>query len=123
MRKSFVVFASLALCAAFFSGCRGPSARVDNRVPGVRVIAKRTRMNGDLAEVQAEIRNTRRSRVPIEYRFRWTDGEGFAVDDVRTQWTPLSMRAGETKALKGVAPSPEAKDAEIIIRPPDPHRP
>lgn len=122
MKRIMTACIAAVLCCLTLASCGGPKTRVDNGVWGLYVVEMRRRNSGGFAEVEIDVRNRWERRMDIEYRFEWRDKENFTIGDKRTQWTPLVLKAGETKAVRSIAPNPQGMDAKLITRPSDPHR-
>jgi uncharacterized protein YcfL len=77
-----------------------------------------TRREGLLLHVQVAIENVRRAPVDFEYRWEWTDAEGFQLGDTLSRWQPTSVNGNEHRLLTGVGPGPAAVNFRLYIRPP-----
>ncbi|MEO8604703.1 MAG: YcfL family protein, partial [bacterium] len=66
------------------------------------------RKEGLILRAQVAIENASSSVVSFEYRWEWTDADGFQVGDTLSTWQPALVNGGERKLLSGVGPGPTA---------------
>lgn len=52
----------------------------------------------------------------LEYRYQWLDAQGVGLMYHTPAWIPASVSRRELTLLKGIAPSPEAKDFILDVR-------
>jgi len=74
----------------------------------VRIEDMRSVLRNGLLTAQVTIRKDDESQR-VAYRYRWLSPSGVSVWDEEA-WKPITLGAGQTAALVGVAPSPDAVD-------------
>lgn len=75
------------------------------------------RKSGLVLQAQVAIENVSSSGVSFEYRWEWTDAEGFQLGDTLSNWQPAVVNGGERKLLTGVGPGPAAANFRLYLRP------
>lgn len=127
-----ILWALLLTVAAFGIGCVQTSSNVLERTQAPtaseRVIISTnspihygqvvTRMEGLILHVQVELENTSRGEQSFEYRWEWTDADGFQLGDTLSSWQPGFLGGKERKLLTGVGPGPAAVNFRLSIRKP-----
>ena len=78
-----------------------------------------TRREGMLLHVQVAIENQTKHTVDFEYRWEWTDAEGFQLGDTLSAWQPAVVNGKERKLMTGVGPGPAAANFRLHIRKPE----
>lgn len=81
-------------------------------VPDIKVRDK----NGFL-DIQADFVNSSANNQKVYYRFKWLDSEGFEVW-AEEQWKLITMIGKQKVAVKGEAPTSQAKDFKIELQTP-----
>lgn len=123
-------YAGVLIGAGLLTSCRTPSSgivveshpkttiTVNSTMVGRRIqvvdcnVAKRD----NLLQAQITAQNITQKDVQFEYRYRWTNKEGQAVDSGMSTWIPISMSAMEKQLLSAIAPNKEAEDFIFEIR-------
>lgn len=77
-----------------------------------------TRREGLLFLVQVTLENKSKSAVNFEYRWEWTDAEGFQVADTLSSWQPGVINGRERKLLSATSPGPAAANFRLYLRSP-----
>lgn len=77
-----------------------------------------TRREGLLLHAQVVLKNTTKHKVNFEYRWEWTDAEGFQLGDTLSAWQPAVINGQEQKLITGVGPGPAAANFRLYIRRP-----
>jgi uncharacterized protein YcfL len=77
-----------------------------------------TRRDGMLLHVQVTLENQTKHTVPFEYRWEWTDAEGFQLGDTLSAWQPGVINGKERKLVTGVGPGPAAANFRLYLRKP-----
>ncbi|MBI3782880.1 MAG: YcfL family protein [Deltaproteobacteria bacterium] len=77
-----------------------------------------TREEGLLLHVQVSLENDTKSAVNFEYRWEWTDADGFQLGDTLSAWQPGFVNGGERKLLGSVGPGPAARNFRLYVRRP-----
>ncbi len=72
-------------------------------------------VNGML-EAQVRGRNRTDRDIQFEYRYKWLDADGFEIDTQMSTWKPLNLHGRETAFMKGISPSPDAVDFQLVVR-------
>ncbi len=78
-----------------------------------------TRREGLILHVQVALENTARSDQPFEYRWEWTDADGFQLGDTLSSWQPGYIAGRGQKLLTGTGPGPGAVNFRLYIRRPE----
>ena len=132
----YVLAAATLATLALVSGCRtvgsaGASANTFmghgeevEEVVGDPSLARELQMERILTErrddrlhVQFDLRNTRRSNLPIEWTMVWLDARGFQIETPRA-WTPLVLGGNSFESIARTAPTPEARAFRMAFRRP-----
>jgi uncharacterized protein YcfL len=77
-----------------------------------------TRTEGLILHAQVELENTSRGEQSFEYRWEWTDAQGFQLGDTLSSWQPGFIGGKDRKLLSGVGPGPGAVNFRLSIRKP-----
>lgn len=77
-----------------------------------------TRREGLLLRVQVALENKSKSAVNFEYRWEWTDAEGFQLGDTLSSWQPAVINGRERKLLSATGPGPAAANFRLYLRSP-----
>jgi uncharacterized protein YcfL len=77
-----------------------------------------TRREGLLLHAQVTLENQSKHTVNFEYRWEWTDAEGFQLGDALSSWEPGAINGKERKLMTGVGPGPAAANFRLYIRAP-----
>jgi len=75
------------------------------------------RQVGGLVEAQVDLVNRSAKSEIIEIKGKWYDKEGFEVEDPKELWREVIFSGKERKAVKFVAPGPQAVKLEVLARP------
>jgi uncharacterized protein YcfL len=90
---------------------------VNDRLP-VKYGQVSTRREGLIQHARVELVNTSNNDQGVEYRWEWTDADGFQLGDTVSSWQP-AMLAGKTRMLlNGAAPGPGAVNFRLYMRAP-----
>lgn len=128
--KRAIVLTLLLGMAAWLSACRTPvsgisvesyphnTIRINSKIVGglfeVTEVSA-TNQNGRLRAQVSAVNRTQRD-LQLEYRFRWTNGEGMEIDTRTAVWAPLAVNATERAQIQGVAPQASATDFILDVR-------
>jgi uncharacterized protein YcfL len=88
---------------------------VHGRMP-VRHGAVAVRQEGRLTHAQVELLNDSTRDVSIEYRWEWTDSEGFQLGDTLASWQPAVVAGHARLLLNNAGPGPRASTFRLYIR-------
>ena len=126
-------FVATVVGLSFAAGCahRHPSNRLERTqepTPSERVVVTAgspihfgevvTRMEGRILHVQVLLENTSTKDQSFEYRWEWTDADGFQLGDTLSSWQPAFIGGKEHKLLNGAGPGPSAVNFRLYIRKP-----
>ena len=75
-----------------------------------------TRRQGLILHAQVSLENRARRTVNFEYRWEWTDADGFELGDTLSNWQPAVVYAQERKLMNGVGPGPAAANFRLYVR-------
>lgn len=78
-----------------------------------------SRREGLLLHVQVALENQSKHTVDFEYRWEWTDADGFQLGDTLSAWQPTVVNGRERKLLRGVGPGPAAVNFRLYVRKPE----
>ncbi len=127
----------LAACAALpgcernrsTSGARGeidPSRAVDERIQvdfndaslksSLRIERALSRVENGFLVIQVDVRNTRSSNLPCEWRTVFQDKDGFDLPVTSNPWTPVILNSNQTFPLAKTSPVSGAEKAVFYIR-------
>ena len=126
IRRSIAI-AALALAGAVAgAGCAStPYYPADTRVTvaedlGTSVFVRDARcakiMGSDFATFQATVVNNAYRPIDVDWKVEWLEATGFAVEGLTSTWQCASIAPKDHRALKGVAPTPEAVDMRFYVR-------
>jgi uncharacterized protein YcfL len=73
--------------------------------------------NSAYSVIQANVRNLTSDELSLQWKTVWFDSNGMEIDSITSAWNDYAIQPGDIKALKHTAPSLEAVDARIYIRP------
>lgn len=90
------------------------NAALGRRLKYGEVLARKT---GLVLAAQVAIENVSSSGVSFEYRWEWTDADGFQIGDTLSNWQPAVINGGERKLLTSVGPGPAAVNFRLYLRP------
>lgn len=101
-----------------------PEGAVDPRVvinaPGFgeqlhygEIVARR---EGRALHVQVALENETRDDLAVEYRWEWTDRDGWALADTLSVWQPLVIGGRQRALVTGIGPAPRASDFRLHVR-------
>lgn len=76
----------------------------------------RSRQEGMLLHAQVGVENRTNSTLAFEYRWEWTDSDGFQLGDTLSNWQPVVINAHERKMMTGVGPGPAAVNFRLYVR-------
>lgn len=66
--------------------------------------------------VQANIANTRKDNIPVEYSVQFLDQNGLVIKSVLDGWTTVLLAPKETRSVSVVAPTTAATDCRFLVR-------
>lgn len=73
--------------------------------------------NSDYCTLQANVKNLTSSELCVQWKTVWFDANGIEIDSITSTWNDHAIQPDDIKALKHTAPSLNAVDARIYIRP------
>lgn len=82
----------------------------------VSIASMKSKMAGDLMQVQAELRNNTRKTRDFKYKFKFYDESGFELNAGGRAWTPIVIVGGESKSVQATAPDPRATSFKIYVQ-------
>lgn len=109
---------SIVLAGVVLQGCSSTPSIKDMTVrmrdtDDIKITDMRSIMAGGLLNVQVAVDNRGASR-PIVYRFRWMNANGMQVGGDEG-WKPLTIGAGQSGFLTGIAPHPSVTDFKFEL--------
>lgn len=122
--KSFAGVCLLSLGAAL-SGCVATSYPPPDRRVTIAENLGRDVMVTDVRCVkgasglhvfQANVVNATSREQWVDWKVVWLDAQGMEMDSLVSTWSGTAVAPGDVKALKGVAPRPEAVDMRFYLR-------
>lgn len=90
-----------------------PELRTDLFVSKVKL-----RDLGALKQAQVAVENVSRARYTLEYKFEWTDEDGFQAGTTRT-WHRFVLAPGQREFISSTGQVPSASNAVFSLRLPD----
>ena len=131
MKKWLLRTLAVSVASLSLAGCISSSGLVLNKDGGVykvtsnsmavtnRIILLRrnvARNPNDLLKVEVEAQNMTGKDQQFEYRYLWSDGDGFTIPSAISVWKPLLLHGRETEFLTATAPTPAAQDFIMEVR-------
>lgn len=77
-----------------------------------------TRQEGMLQHAQVTLENRTGSNLSFEYRWEWTDKDGFQLGDTLSSWKPAVINGKERKLMSSTGPGPGAVNFRLYVREP-----
>ncbi|MFN2426509.1 MAG: YcfL family protein [Candidatus Binatia bacterium] len=77
-----------------------------------------TRQEGLLQRGQVALENRTGGTLAFEYRWEWTDADGFQMGDTLSSWQPGIINGKERKMMSSVGPGPRAVNFRLYLREP-----
>ena len=74
------------------------------------------RREGRVLRVQVALENETRDDLAVEYRWEWTDPDGFQLGDALSVWQPLVLGGRQRALVTSVGPAPSASDFRLYVR-------
>jgi uncharacterized protein YcfL len=62
------------------------------------------------------LENETRGDLAVEYRWEWTDADGFQLNDTLSSWQPLVIGGRQRALVTGVGPTAGAADFRLYVR-------
>jgi uncharacterized protein YcfL len=125
-RRMLVVLAAVAVGA---SGCARPVDTLESihePVPSQEVVVRSglpirfgevlRRQQKRILQVQVALSNASTADQSFEYRWVWTDADGFELGDTLSSWQPAFIAGGAQKLLTSSGPGPSAVNFRLYIR-------
>lgn len=81
----------------------------------VVIIEPRFRLTGKLTEASVSVQSLYKKELHLEYRFEWSDDDGFPVDGLSV-WRPFALTPNLIKALRATGPNPMATRITFTVR-------
>jgi uncharacterized protein YcfL len=122
----------LVALAVFVTGATGCARPVDtlesiqDPVPRNEVVIRQgmpirfgdvlKRQQQRILQVQVALSNTSSADQTFEYRWEWTDADGFQLGDTLSSWQPGFVAGGGQKLLTNSGPGPSAVNFRLYIR-------
>jgi uncharacterized protein YcfL len=78
---------------------------------------------GDLLLVNAELRNTSKKTIWLEYRFQWFAPDGLEIPDAKSHWMPAAILGRSDLQVQEVAPTHEVTTFKLMVRKSEPIEP
>lgn len=78
----------------------------------------RFRTVGQLSQAEVSVQNLTKNKYILEYKFDWTDEEGFTVDS-RSVWHRFILTPHQVQNFNSTGKTPEAENIIFTIRLPD----
>jgi uncharacterized protein YcfL len=82
----------------------------------LKITDVKNRTNNDLLEVQLTLTSTYKKSQQLQYHFIWFDKDGFVLESGKSPWKPLELHGMQTAAVKGLAPTIDAKSFSLYVR-------
>jgi len=83
--------------------------------PDVKVIEMRCVMQNDLLRVDVDLENGDSDEQNVAYRFEWYESNGMSTGGEEA-WKPLLLYPNDFRTIRTVAPSPVARDFNLLIK-------
>jgi len=130
MNGSRIVWIMMAAGVLGMAGCRSPSAGVTVESYPRNSITVNSKIFGgwfvvtevaaakknDLLQAQITVQNSTKDDAQVEYRFRWLDKNGMEISTPNAIWTQSSVAAKEKTRFRGIAPSRDVEDFDLMVR-------
>lgn len=91
------------------------SSSLDRRI---RFAAAMSRREGMILHAQVGLENVTGGPLAFEYRWEWTDADGFQLGDTLSNWQPGVVNAKERKMMSAAGPGPSAVNFRLHVREP-----
>ena len=82
----------------------------------ITISEMRSRMAGDLMEVDVTLANLSSRDINLQYRFSWYDADDFEVEQGKHAWTPITLHGYANASVKAVAPNASVKTYKVNVR-------
>ena len=89
------------------------SPRLDNTLRFGEPVARR---DGLLMHAQIPVENLSDKGVAFEYRWEWTDADGFQLGDTLSYWQPGFVDGASRKLMGSTGPGPAATNFRLHLR-------
>lgn len=80
------------------------------------VIDARARWEGMIRRVEVTVENRTAAPLGVEYRWEWTDADGFEVGETQASWQPAVVDARGEKTIGESGPGPSATTFNLRLR-------
>ncbi len=81
----------------------------------VVIIEPKFRLTGKLTEASVSVQSIAKQNLNLEYRFEWSDDDGFPVDGFSV-WRPFVLTPNMIKPLRATGPNPMATRITFTVR-------
>lgn len=87
-------------------------------VGDIAIMDPKLRDHGALTQSQVTVQNASGTRYTLEYKFDWTDDQGFSVASINS-WHRFTLAPREVRTFTSMGKQPNAKNIVFTVRLPD----